>query len=94
MESEFLKQIANSYTSSMEDALKGWIILLNGRIYITDSHIIFHKTKADAIRRFYNDMRWKFNREIRNHYGSGGFIDTTALWRKFKKINNFEVKQV
>ena len=92
MESEVLKQIANSYTTPMENALKGWIILLNGRIYITDSHIIFHETKGDAIRRFYNDMRWKFNREIRTHYGR--LTDSGSLWRKFKKVNNFEVKQV
>lgn len=92
MENEFLKQIANRYTTSMEDALKGWIILLNGRIYITDSHIIFHETKEDAIRRFYNDMRWKFYREIRTHYGRSEY--SSSLWRKFKKVNNFEVKQV
>lgn len=92
MESEFLKQIANSYTSSMEDALKGWVILLNGRIYITDSRIIFHETKEAATRRFYNDMRWRFSREIRNRYGRS--VDFSSLWRKFKKINNFEVKQV
>lgn len=92
MESELLKQIANNHTSSMEDALKGWIILLNGRVYITDSRIIFHETKEDAIRRFYNDMRWKFRRDIRNNTSESP--DFNSLWRKFKKVNNFEVKQV
>lgn len=92
MNDEFLKQIADSFTAPIEDALKGWIILLNGRVYITDSHILFHKTREDAIRRFYNDMRWKFNREIRTHYGRS--VDTSSLWRKFKLVNNFEVKQV
>jgi hypothetical protein len=92
MESEFLKQVADRYTVSMEDALKGWVILLNGRIYITDSHIIFHETKQDAARRFYNDMRWKFYREVRTHYGRS--LDTSSLWRQFKKENNFEIKQV
>ena len=92
MEDEYLKQIANSYTVPMESALKGWVILLNGRIYITDSHIIFHKTREDAIRRFYNDMRWKFSRELRTHYGD--YVNFSSLWRKFKKVNNFEVKQV
>lgn len=92
MSNEFLRQIANNYTAPMEEALKGWIILLNGRVYITDSHILFHKTREDAIRRFYNDMRWKFNREIRTHYGRSA--DTSSLWRNFKQVNNFEVKQV
>ena len=91
MDKQFFLEVADQYTVTMEDAFKGWIILLNGRVYITDSRIIFHETREDAIRRFYNDMRWRLNRAVYNRYGRQ---DTRILWNRFKKEVNFEVKQV
>jgi hypothetical protein len=92
MDREFFIGVADRYTVAMEDAFKGWIILLNGRVYITDSHIIFHETREDAIRRFYNDMRWRFRRAVYDRFGNGQ--NTTVLWNRFKKEVNFEVKRV
>lgn len=92
MDKQFFHIEAERYTVSMEDAFKGWIVLLDGRVYITDSRIIFHETREDAIRRFYNDMRWRFNRDIRLRYGT--VTNDRSLWEQFKKEVNFEVKQI
>lgn len=92
MDKQFFLEVADRYTVTMEDAFKGWIILLNGRVYITDSRIIFHETREDAIRRFYNDMRWRLNRAVYNRYGR--HQNSRTLWNRFKKEVNFEVKQV
>lgn len=90
-----LKRIADAFTVPVNDAFHGWIITLNGRIWKTWDGKIFHESREKAVRRFYNEMRWRVRRELRNSFGrSNDSINNTSLWFQFKKINNFEVKEI
>lgn len=89
---EILKSFAIENTTDINNALHGYVIFLNGRIFITSNRIIFHESQSAAMKRFYNDMRWKFNIYVREYTGT--YRNPTSLWNRFKKVNKFEIKRV
>lgn len=93
MDNQFLKDIADMYTKSPEEAFHGYVIMLNNRIWVSDMGLIFHPSREVAIRRFYNEMSWKIRRRVYRIHDRDN-VNTRQAWFRFKKENNFEVKYI
>jgi hypothetical protein len=93
MDNQFLRDIADIYTKSPDEAFHGYVIMLNNRIWVSDGGLIFHPSRETAIRRFYNEMSWKVRRRV-YHISASSNNNYRQAWFRFKKENNFEVKYI
>ena len=92
-----VNRIIQQYTVSPEVCLHGWIILLDNRIWINTTGCFLWDTRDKAIRAFYNCMKWRASRIMReeNHEEFSMFL-YRGHWKIFKEIlgDRLQIKQI
>lgn len=92
-----VNRIIQQYTVSPEVCLHGWIILIDNRIWINTMGCFLWDTRNKAVKAFYNCMKWKASRIMReeNHEEFNWSLCNTR-WKIFKKIlgDRLQIKQI
>lgn len=92
-----VNRIIQQYTVSPEVCLHGWIILIDNRIWINTTGCFLWDTRDKAIRAFYNCMKWRASRIMReeNHEEFSMFL-YRGHWKIFKEIlgDRLQIKQI
>lgn len=92
-----VNRIIQQYTVSPEVCLHGWIILIDNRIWINTTGCFLWDTRDKAIKAFYNCMKWRASRIMReeNHEEFSMFL-YRGHWKIFKEIlgDRLQIKQI
>lgn len=92
-----VNRIIQQYTVSPEVCLHGWIILIDNRIWINTMGCFLWDTRNKAVKAFYNCMKWKASRIMReeNHEEFNWSLCNTR-WKIFKKIlgDRLQIKKI
>ena len=92
-----VNRIIQQYTVSPEVCLHGWIILIDNRIWINTTGCFLWDTRDKAIRAFYNCMKWRASRIMReeNHEEFSMSL-YHGHWKRFKEIlgDRLQIKQI
>lgn len=92
-----VNRIIQQYTVSPEVCLHGWIILIDNRIWINTTGCFLWDTRDKAVRAFYNHMKWRASRIMReeNHEEFSMSLYHNH-WKIFKEIlgDRLQIKQI
>ena len=92
-----VNRIIQQYTVSPEVCLHGWIILIDDRIWINTTGCFLWDTRDKAIRAFYNHMKWRASRIMREENNETFSMSLYHnYWKIFKKIlgDRLQIKQI
>lgn len=68
---EILEEILSGHLASPKETFKGFMILINGKVWICDGQFLFGSKEA-AWKAFYNSCRWRVARcikpDVPGHY--------------------------
>ena len=92
-----VNRIIQQYTVSPEVCLHGWIILIDNRIWINTTGCFLWDTRDKAIRAFYNHMKWRASRNMREENNETYSMSLYHNhWKIFKEIlgDRLQIKQI
>ena len=92
-----VNRIIQQYTVSPEVCLHGWIIFIDNRIWINTTGCFLCVTRDKAIRAFYNHMKWRASRIMREENNETYSMSLYHNhWKIFKEIlgDRLQIKQI
>lgn len=92
-----VNRIIQQYTVSLEVCLHGWIILIDNRIWINTTGCFLWDTRDKAIKAFYNCMKWRASRIMREENHEEFYMSLyNTHWKIFKEIlgDRLQIKQI
>lgn len=101
---EFTKELANKTLGSSFRSLDWvddmYVIMYDNKLFIPKQGRMFHETREDAVKHFYNEFCWRSRDAYKKHYfgvnwwDSRKNIDLTdrQIWNEFKKTLNEDCK--
>lgn len=97
VDNNLVDTILRSNLKPINEALHGWIILIDGKVWKSSMGNFLFSTRKQATSSFYNNMRWK----VTNAFGASEGADrywrnASIYWDRFKKAleNRIEIKEI
>lgn len=92
-----INNIICQYTKPIEEALHGWIILIDGQVWKPYAGSFIFNSRKQAVTAFYNVMRWRIvgsmgRAEGNDHY----WRDSLMYWARFKETlkDRMKIRQI
>lgn len=101
---EFTKELANKTLGSSFRSLDSvddmYVIMYDNKLFIPKQGRMFHDTRENAVKHFYNEFSWKSRDRYKKHYFGPDWwnnrknIDLTdrQIWNEFKNTLNEDCK--
>ena len=92
-----INNIICQYTKPIEEALHGWIILIDGQVWKSPARGFIFNSRKQAVTAFYNGMRWKVVSTLgRAESDDSYWAHTSRYWARFKEAlkDRMEIRQI
>ena len=96
VENRAIQELIDGNTKPIEECLRGWIILIDGRVFKPRVGNFIFSTRKQAVKAFYNNMRWRVAVHLREANGDSTWRNASTYWARFKRVlgDRFEVKHI
>lgn len=92
-----INNIIRQYTKLIEEALHGWIILIDGQVWKPYAGSFIFNSRKQAVTAFYNGMRWRVISTMGRAEGNSYYWrDSSMYWARFKEAlkDRMEIRQI